>query len=102
MTLTPEQRSQVADEIKRFGASLNLSEDQKEKLRTFLTEAREKVQTYLHDNPDASKADVVRRVAADRDALRARLTNFLNPEQLSKWDAEVSNAKEFLGQRMAA
>jgi hypothetical protein len=28
--------------------------------------------------------------------------NFLSPEQLQKWDTEVSKAKEFLGQQMAA
>lgn len=102
MTLTPEQRTQVADELKRFGASLNLSDQQKEKLQTFLIEAREKVQVYLQENPNASRADVVTKVAANRDALRARLTNFLSPEQLSKWDAEIAKAKEFLGQKLAA
>jgi protein CpxP len=41
-------------------------------------------------------------VAANRDQLRQRLVNCLSPEQLKKWDAEVSKAKEFLGQQMAA
>ena len=33
---------------------------------------------------------------------RQRVVNFLNPDQLKTWDAEVAKAKEFLGQRMAA
>jgi hypothetical protein len=32
----------------------------------------------------------------------ARLVNFLSPEQLTKWDAAVKNAKEFLGEKLAA
>jgi hypothetical protein len=102
MPLTPEHRSQVADELKRFGSTLNLSDAQKEKLHTFLLEAREKVQAFLQENPSASKADIVKRVAANRENLRERLVNFLSPEQLSKWDAEIAKAKEFLGQKLAA
>ena len=102
MALTTEQRTQVTDEVKRFGAPLNLSDQQKEKLQAFLIEAREKVQVFLQENPEATRADIAKKVAANRDNLRERLTNFLNPEQLTKWDAEVSKAKEFLGQKTAA
>lgn len=102
MNLTPEQREQVATELKRFGADLHLTNDQKEKLQEFLGEARIKVAEYLQNNPQAKKEDVMKQVAANRDQLRHRLVNFLTPEQLTKWDAEVSKAKEFLGQKMAA
>jgi hypothetical protein len=102
MNLTPEQRDQVTAELKRFGADLQLSDDQKSKLQEFLTETRVKVDEYLKANPNAKKADVIREVAAHRDQLRQRLVNFLSPEQLKKWDAEVSEAKEFLGRHMAA
>jgi hypothetical protein len=102
MNLTPEQREQVAAELKRFGADLQLSDDQKTKLQEFLTEARAKVADYLHNNPNAKKSDIINQVAANRDQLRQRLVNFLSPEQLKKWDSEVSKAKEFLGQQMAA
>src|SRR5215469_1948419 len=100
--LSPEEREKVAEELKQFATSLNLSDDQKGKLQTFLTDAREKIQAYRKDNPNASPQDVVKQVAANRSALRERLVNFLSPEQLTKWDAEVSKAKEFLGQKMAA
>ena len=102
MNLTPEEREQVAAELKRFGADLQLSDDQKARLQEFLTEARAKVAYYLKANPNAKKADVIKEVAAHRDQLRQRLVNFLTPEQLTKWDAEVAKAREFLGQQMAA
>jgi hypothetical protein len=44
----------------------------------------------------------VKAVAANRDQLRERLVNFLSPEQLTKWDAAVKNAKDFLGEKLAA
>ena len=102
MNLTPEEREQVAAELKRFGADLQLSDDQKARLQEFLTEARAKVADYLKANPNAKRADVIKEVAAHRDQLRQRLVNFLTPEQLTKWDAEVAKAREFLGQQMAA
>ena len=101
MNLTPEQRDQVTAELKRFGADLQLSDDQKSKLQDFLTEARGKVAQYQQANPSATSADMIRQVAANRDELRQRLVNFLTPEQLKKWDAGVGKAKEFFGQQMA-
>ena len=100
MNLTPEQRNQVAAELKRFGADLQLSDDQKSKLESFLTEGRGKVEQYQQSNPGATKADIIKQVAANRDQLRQKLVNFLTPEQLTKWDAGVSKAKEFFGRQM--
>jgi hypothetical protein len=100
MNLTLEQRNQVAAELKRFGTDLQLSDDQKSKLQDFLSEARGKVAQYQQANPSATKADMIRQVATNRDELRQRLTNFLTPDQLQKWDAEVGRAKEFFGQQM--
>jgi hypothetical protein len=61
-----------------------------------------KVGDYLKANPNATKAEIIKQVAANRDQIRQRLVNFLNPEQLKKWDAEVTKAKESLGQQIAA
>ena len=102
MTLNSEEREQVATELKRFASDLNLTDDQKEKLRVALTEAREKIAEYLQQNPNTTKADVVSKVVANRDAIRQRVVAFLSPEQLKKWDDEKAKAKEFLGQRIAA
>ena len=46
MPLTPEQRDKVASELKGFATDLNLSEDQKQKLHSFLSEATERLQEY--------------------------------------------------------
>ena len=100
MNLTPQQRDQVAAELKRFGADLQLTDEQKSKFQGFLTEARTKVAEYHEAHPTASRADVIKQVAANRDQLRQRLVDFLSPEQLKKWDGEVSKAKEFLGEQM--
>jgi Spy/CpxP family protein refolding chaperone len=102
MSLTAEQREQVATELKRFAGDLNLTDDQKEKLQSALTDAREKVGDYLRNNPNTTKADIIAKVKANRDEIRQRVVNFLTPEQLSKWDSEVAKAKEFLGQKLDA
>jgi protein CpxP len=102
MFLSPEQREVVASELKQIGAKLNLSDDQKDKLQAYLTEASEKVQEYKKQNPNASTLDLVKKVADNRANLRQRVENFLTPDQLSIWDAEMAKAKEFLGQKLAA
>jgi hypothetical protein len=102
MLLTPEQRAVVASELKQIGAKLNLSSEQKEKLEAFMTEASEKVHEYREQHPNASREDLIKKVADNRASIRQRLVNFLSPEQLKTWDAEIAKAKEFLGQKLAA
>ena len=102
MSLTAEQREQVATELKRFAGDLNLTDEQKEKLQTALAEARERVGEYLRNNPNTTKADIIAKVKANRDEIRQRVVKFLSPEQLGKWDSEVAKAKEFLGQKLDA
>jgi len=99
---SPEEREQVANELKRFASDLNLTDDQKEKLRVALTEAREKIAEYMQQNPNTTKTDIISKVVANRDAIRQRVVSFLSPEQLKKWDDEKAKAKEFLGQKIAA
>ena len=101
MNLSTEEREEVATELKRFASDLN-SDDQKQKLHAALTEAREKIAEYMQQNPTTTKADVINKVVANRDAIRQRVVSFLSPEQLKKWDAEKEKAKDFLGQRIAA
>ena len=102
MPLTVEQRDTIATELKSLVSSLNLSDDQKQRLQGFMTEASEKVQEYKQQNPSASKEDLLKKVAENRTAIRQRLVDFLTPDQLKQWDAEISKAKEFLGQKLAA
>jgi periplasmic protein CpxP/Spy len=89
-------------ELKHFANDLNLTDDQKEKLRVALTEAREKIAEYMQQNPNTTKADIISKVVANRDAIRQRVVSFLSPEQLKKWDDEKAKAKDFLGQKIAA
>ena len=100
MTMTPEQREQVATELKRFAGDLNLTDQQKEKLQAALAEKREKVVEFLKTNPAKTKAEIVAKVKEQRAEIHERIAAFLSPEQLSKWDSEVAKAKEFLGQRL--
>jgi hypothetical protein len=55
----------------------------------------------MKDHPGITRADIVKEVAGQRDQIRQRVENFLNPEQLKKWDTQVVKAKDFLGQHMA-
>jgi hypothetical protein len=100
MTMTSEQREQVATELKRFAGDLNLTDQQKEKLQSALAEEREKVGEYLKTHPNTTKAEIVAHVKEHRSEIHERVAAFLSPEQLSKWDSEVAKAKEFLGQRL--
>ena len=97
MTLSPEATEAVRTELKRFAADLNLSEDQKTKLKTALESARERLDEVRASNPDITRADVIAKLKEVRAPLRARVTAFLTPEQLTKGDAEVAKAKAFLG-----
>jgi len=102
MSLTPELRDKVTSELKQFASSLNLSSDQKQKVQDFLSSAYERVQEYKQQNPSASREDLMRKIAENRDSIRQRLVSFLTPEQLTKWDSEVAKAKDFLSQKASA
>jgi|SRR3954447_15468504 hypothetical protein len=75
MPLTTEQREAVAGELKKLAGTLNLTDDEKQKLSTFMSEAREKVEAYKQQNPDATQDDVINRIRSNRTALRERLVN---------------------------
>lgn len=100
--MTPDEINNIAVELKRLGSELNLSDKQKEDLRTFLTEKYEKLQEYRKQNPNVSKEDIAQYVAKNRSAGREKLEKFLTPEQLKTWDAEIAKAKDFLSQRAAS
>ena len=102
MNLTVEEREQVVTELKHFAGDLKLSDEQKEKLQSALTGAREKIGEYLKNNPGTTRADIIAKVKAHRDEIRQRVVKFLTPEQLTKWDSEIAKAKEFLGQKLDA
>jgi len=68
-----------------------------------MTEASEKLTEDKQQNRNASrKEDMIKKIADNRTNIRQHSVNFLTPEQLTKWDAEVAKAKEFLGHKLAA
>ena len=89
----------VEIELKRFATDLNLSDAQKGQLKTALENAHERIDEARAKNPNISRADVVSKIKEVRGSIRERVEKFLTPEQLTKWDAEVTKAKEFLGER---
>ena len=97
MQLTAEAREAIKNEVHRFAQDLSLSDDQKTKLRTALENARERVEDFRQSHPDMSKIEVMAKLKDARGAIRERVTSFLTPEQLTKWDAEIVKAKSFLG-----
>ena len=100
--MTPEEVNNIANELKRLGGELNLSDSQKEQVKTFLTEKYEQLQEYKKHNPNLSKEDIVQYIAKNRAAGREKIEKFLTPDQLKIWDAEVAKAKDFLSQRAAS
>ena len=100
--MTPEELNNVAAELKRLGTELNLTDNQKEQLRTFLTEKYEQLQEYKRQNPNVSRENIAQYIAKNRAAGREKIEKFLTPEQLKTWDAEVAKAKDFLSQRAAS
>jgi periplasmic protein CpxP/Spy len=99
--MTPDEISNIAAELKRLGGELNLSDTQKEGLKTFLTEKFEKLQEYRKQNPNVSKEDIAQYITKNRDAGREKLQKFLTPEQLTKFDAEMAKVKDFMSQKAA-
>jgi len=100
--MTPEERTNIANELKRLGAELNRSDNQEDQLKAFLTEKYQKLQEYRKQNPDVSNEDIRQYVAKNRAAGREKIEKFLTPDQLAKRDAEVSKAKDFLSRRAAS
>jgi len=95
--MSPKTTEAVANELKRFAQELKLSDSQQEQLRTILAEKHAKVQDFLLRNPYIAKDALLEKVRSVRSSMREHAVKFLTPEQLSKWDAEVARAKEFLG-----
>jgi protein CpxP len=98
--MTTETKSKIVDEVKRFAADLNLSEAQKSQLQTAYEKAEDRLEEIRKANPDVTRADVIRKLAGARDQIREHIVNFLTPDQLKKWDAEMARARTFLGHPM--
>jgi hypothetical protein len=96
--MKPETAKIVEQELKQFGANLNLSDQQKTQLSTFMEKASAKIDEYRQQNPNATPDDILAKVRENKDALRKQLEGFLDPDQLKVWDDGIAKAKSFLGQ----
>src|SRR5262252_10889751 len=101
MDISAEQGQAIRDELKRIAGGLNLSDEQKTKLHERLVFAAGRLHEYKKSHPEVTRQDVINALRSRRTELREGLERFLTPEQLTKWDAEVAKAKEFLGYPMA-
>ena len=97
MQLSPEAVTAIKGELAHFASDLNLSDDQKDRLKGALEHARERFEMIKTNNPNLSMADIAAKLKEARGPLRQRVESFLTAEQLTKWDAEVAKAKSFLG-----
>ena len=97
MGISDEQGQMIGNELKRFAGDINLSDEQKTRLRERLAFAAGRLFEYKKSHPEVTRQDIIKAVGSQRAELREGLERFLNPEQLKKWDAEVAKAKEFLG-----
>jgi periplasmic protein CpxP/Spy len=71
-------------------------------LQSALERAEAKFAEIRKANPNVTSADVITKLAGARDQIREHVVAFLTPEQLTKWDAEISKAKTFLGHQVKA
>ena len=95
--MNDEQAQAIGNELKRIAGDLNLSDEQKTKLRERMAFAAGRLHEYKKSHPDVTREDIIKAVVSHKAELRAGLERFLTPEQLKKWDAEAAKAKEFLG-----
>ena len=97
MGISDEQGQMIGNELRRFAGDINLSDEQKTKLHERMAFAAGRLFEYKKSHPDVTRQDVINALKSRRTELREGLERFLTPEQLTKWDAEVAKAKEFLG-----
>ncbi|HKW61889.1 MAG TPA: hypothetical protein VJN89_05035 [Candidatus Acidoferrum sp.] len=102
MPINPEQLEEVVAGLKQIAPQLSLSDQQKEKLNTAMTQAREKILQYKQENPNVTRAELISMVADNRSAIRERVVAFLTPEQLKTWDTAVAKLRDSLSGKTAS
>ena len=100
--MSPETIAAVTTELKRISQQLNLSDSQREQLKTYLAGKHAELIEYQQQHPNISGKELVQKIVSVRSSLRQQVVKFLTPEQLAKWDTDVTKAKEFLGHKLSA
>ncbi len=101
-SLTSEEHERVMSELKRMAQDLKLNEQQVQKLQFAMGQARQGVTRYIKNHPSATKAEIIAKLKEQRVEIRRRVENFLSAEQLAQWDAEMTKAREFFGEKIDA
>src|SRR5215472_14760106 len=92
-TMNDEQAQAIGNELKRIAGDLNLSDEQKTKLRERLAFAAGRLHEYKKSHPEVTRQDIINAIGSHRTELREAVERFLTPAQLKTWDAEVTKAK---------
>ena len=96
--LSPELTAQR--QSTRAGAEYGLSEDQKQKYSEYaLTRinANRPLKKQMETASDKDKKKLNQQIKSNRDAFDKKVKALLNPEQLTKWEAEKIKNKEIKG-----
>ena len=91
-SLTPAQQKKVSDELKRFGADLNLSPTQKDQMRSILGDQISQTSAVRKDS-SLSQSEKAAKIAEIRNAQHVKIAGVLSPDQLQKWDVEAAKAR---------
>lgn len=78
------RRGQVADRLEKMAKELNLTTDQKEKLKGVFKDEAEKMKG-LREDKNLSKEDRRSRLKSIHEDFEGQLKNILTPEQQEKW-----------------
>jgi hypothetical protein len=67
--MTAEVKTKIVEEVKRFATDLNLSESQKAQLHAAFERAEGRLEQIRKDNPDVTRADVIKKLVDARDQI---------------------------------
>jgi periplasmic protein CpxP/Spy len=100
--MTPGRTDVIATELKKLDQELNLSDAQREQLKTQLSDRQASLQDFIRQNPNASRKELIQKIVSLRGSMRDEAVKFLTPLQLRTWDSALSNAREFLGHSISS
>lgn len=84
-TAAPAAPVKAAQNIKQLGLELDLTAEQKAKLKTILQEQKDKLKEIRQDS-SLSKVDKATKLREVQNGLAAQLKEVLTPEQFAKWE----------------
>lgn len=92
--------SALRERMQETARELNLTDEQKEKLRTIIRERLEKLRDLRQDN-SLSRQERIEKLKASREDLIAEVKKVLTPEQFEKWRARQGQPDGVARRRIA-